>query len=129
MTQRVARPMKFAAFISIIISMAVIIGACQGAVGPAGKDGVSIMVVAWDVPANATFTDGIWRVGVEIEPGLYRAVPEGRLSCYWERLTDVSGSFDDLIANGRTDDPTQVRIMPTDFAFMSRNCGTWSKVE
>ena len=38
MTQRVARPMKFAAFISIIISMAVIIGACQGAVGPKAGD-------------------------------------------------------------------------------------------
>ena len=41
MTQRVARPMKFAAFISIIISMAVIIGACQGAVGKAGDGGAT----------------------------------------------------------------------------------------
>ena len=32
--------MKFAAFISIIVSLAVMIGACQGAVGKAGKDGV-----------------------------------------------------------------------------------------
>ena len=39
MTQRVARPMKFAAFISIIVSLAVIIGACQGAVGPDGDPG------------------------------------------------------------------------------------------
>ena len=39
MTQRVARPMKFAAFISIIISMAVIFAACQGAVGPKGDPG------------------------------------------------------------------------------------------
>ena len=39
MTQRVARPMKFAAFISIILSVAVLFVACQGAVGPAGKDG------------------------------------------------------------------------------------------
>ena len=39
MTQRVARPMKFAAFISIIVSVAVIFAACQGAVGPAGDDG------------------------------------------------------------------------------------------
>ena len=29
MTQRVARPMKFAAFISIIISVAVMLAACQ----------------------------------------------------------------------------------------------------
>ena len=39
MTQRVARPMKFAAFISIIISVAVIFAACQGAVGPQGPKG------------------------------------------------------------------------------------------
>ena len=39
MTQRVARPMKFAAFISIIISVAVIFAACQGAVGPKGPKG------------------------------------------------------------------------------------------
>ncbi len=39
MTQRVARPMKFAAFISIIISVAVMFVACQGAVGPQGDKG------------------------------------------------------------------------------------------
>ena len=39
MTQRVARPMKFAAFISIIISVAVLFAACQGAVGPQGEKG------------------------------------------------------------------------------------------
>ena len=39
MTQRVARPMKFAAFISIIISVAVLFVACQGAVGPEGPQG------------------------------------------------------------------------------------------
>ena len=39
MTQRVARPMKFAAFISIIISVAVMFAACQGAVGKAGEKG------------------------------------------------------------------------------------------
>ena len=38
-TKRVARPMKFAAFISIIISVAVIFAACQGAVGPRGPKG------------------------------------------------------------------------------------------
>ena len=39
MTQRVARPMKFAAFISIIISVAVMLAACQGAVGKQGDTG------------------------------------------------------------------------------------------
>jgi hypothetical protein len=34
--------MKFAAFISIIVSLAVMIGACQGAVGKAGEDAVAV---------------------------------------------------------------------------------------
>ena len=39
-TKRVARPMKFAAFISIIISVVVLFAACQaGPAGPAGADG------------------------------------------------------------------------------------------
>ncbi|MDE0027689.1 MAG: hypothetical protein OXP69_25020 [Spirochaetaceae bacterium] len=39
MTQRVARPMKFAAFISLIVSVAVLFAACAGAVGPPGPQG------------------------------------------------------------------------------------------
>ena len=39
MTQRVARPMKFAAFISIIISVAVLFAACAGPAGTPGADG------------------------------------------------------------------------------------------
>ena len=39
MTKRVARPMKFAAFISIIISVAVIFAACQGGPGGQGEQG------------------------------------------------------------------------------------------
>ena len=39
MTQRVARPMKFAAFISLIVSVAVLFAACAGAVGPKGDPG------------------------------------------------------------------------------------------
>ena len=40
MTQRVARPMKFAAFISLIVSVAVLFAACQGAAGPPGDPGL-----------------------------------------------------------------------------------------
>ena len=39
MTKRVARPMKFAAFISIIISVAVLFAACQGGPGGQGEQG------------------------------------------------------------------------------------------
>ena len=54
MTQRVARPMKFAAFISLIVSVAVLFAACAGAVGPKGDPGA----------AGTDGTDGQgWRTG------------------------------------------------------------------
>ena len=66
MTQRVARPMKFAAFISIIVSLAVIIGACQGAVGPEGDKGDTGPAG----PTGPPGTDGAQGpVGPQGEPG------------------------------------------------------------
>ena len=85
------------------------------------------MVVDWPVPANETFTDGTWRIGHDIQPGLYRVVPND--FCYWERLSGLSGGFDDIIANDNTSSPSYVEVKATDVAFKSQNCGTWLKVE
>ena len=63
MIQRVARPMKFAAFISIIVSVAVLFAACAGAVGPPGKDGAA----GKDGAPGATGPQG--PQGVPGEPG------------------------------------------------------------
>ena len=91
------------------------------------------MTVAWDVPANGQFVDGVWQVGTDIQPGVYRTIPpEGSLgitNCYWARLSGLGGDFDDIIANENTDSPTQVEIMDSDVAFKASGCGEWSKVE
>ena len=86
------------------------------------------MTVGWDVPANETIIDGVWRVGEDIQPGIYRTVPPGE-GCYWKRLSGLSGEFGDIIANDFTENPAQVEIKATDYAFSSDDCGTWSKVE
>jgi hypothetical protein len=61
-------------------------------------------------------------VGVDIQSGTYRA--EGGAACYWERLRGLSGSIEDMIANGVAGPPVQ--ILPSDVAFKTQACGSWS---
>ncbi len=85
------------------------------------------------------FGEGIYRVGTEIRPGLYRNVaPEagffdGLLGCNWERLSGFSGTEQEVIASNRvflTPPPPfdMVRILPTDKGFKSEDCGQWVEV-
>ncbi|RVW02530.1 hypothetical protein EF834_13325 [Rhodococcus spongiicola] len=75
--------------------------------------------------AKSKFGSGVHLVGVDINPGTYRAA--GGNYCYWERLSGTSGEFDDLIANGGVEGAVVVTISPSDVAFSSSGCGTWSK--
>ena len=89
------------------------------------------MVVDWPAPANDSFGQGTWLVGSDIQPGRYRTFVEGDSaldSCYWARLSGLTGSFDDLIANDNAMGSVYVDILSTDVAFES-GCGPWSKVE
>lgn len=69
--------------------------------------------------------DGTWLVGEDIEPGVYRNSGDGS-SCYWERLSGLSGELGDIIANGIPDGPVVVEIAGSDVAFSSQGCGTWT---
>ncbi|NMB67248.1 MAG: hypothetical protein GYA20_00615 [Chloroflexi bacterium] len=60
---------------------------------------------------------GMYLIGRDILPGTYR----GEGTCYWERLKDVSGGFQAIIANGNSDGQFYVQISQSDFAF-STNC-------
>ena len=89
------------------------------------------MIVDWPTPPNGQFGKGTWLVGDDIEPGLYRVVIEGSGildSCYWARLSGLSGEFEDLIANDNAQGTAYVEIMATDVAFET-TCGPWMKVE
>jgi hypothetical protein len=74
-----------------------------------------------------SFGEGAYIVGTDIEPGTYRN--SGSSGCYYERLSEFTGDFDAIIANGNTNASTVVTIAPTDAGFQSQNCGTWSKLE
>ena len=75
----------------------------------------------WPPPAVpfSEITPGTYLVGRDIVAGTYRGeTGTGTLdSCYWERLSGVSGEFDDLIANGNEVGQFYVEILPTDKYF------------
>jgi hypothetical protein len=75
---------------------------------------------------STEFGPGVYLVGTDIEPGQYRNT--GSDSCYWERLRGTSGDFSDLIANDLPSGQAVVTILPSDVAFSSERCGTWSKI-
>ncbi|CAM4298256.1 hypothetical protein MB901379_03203 [Mycobacterium basiliense] len=68
--------------------------------------------------------DGTYRVGVDIQPGTYRS--PGGSDCYWERLRGLGGSVEDVIANGAGTGQQLVQIKPSDVAFKTQGCPTWT---
>jgi len=77
-------------------------------------------------PSFASFGDGTYQVGADIQPGTYRT-REGSPNCYWERLKNFSGGINGILANGGTSAPGIVTIEPTDVGFHSEGCGMWTK--
>lgn len=68
--------------------------------------------------------DGFFTVGDEIAPGTWRSTGGGD-SCYWERLSGLSGEFEDIIANHFGTAGVTVTIATSDKAFKAEGCGTW----
>lgn len=73
------------------------------------------------------FADGTHLVGADIEAGTYRSDGQAAM-CYWERLSDLSGELDGIIANGNSA-PEIVTIDAKDKAFTSNGCGGWVPVK
>lgn len=76
-------------------------------------------------PATS-FGDGTYLVGTEIAPGTYKTENKNGY-CYYERLSGVSGGFNDIITNGSPKGPAIIEIPATDKAFKTSGCGTWVK--
>lgn len=75
-----------------------------------------------DEPMEA-IPQGKWVVGAHIESGTYQA--DGGDTCYWERLSGVSGEFGDILANDLPSGSAIVEIRSGDYAFNSSGCGEW----
>lgn len=79
--------------------------------------------------AKGQFADGLWRVNIDIQPGVYLTVAGG--GCYWQRLANLSGRFNAITRNGGPylpNTPLAVTVMPDDMAFHSSGCGLWTRL-
>lgn len=76
-------------------------------------------------PKTTIESDGTFMVGTDIAPGTYRSA--GKYGCYWARLRSLDTN--DIIDNNVNDGPQVVQILPTDRAFMTKNCAAWHKVD
>lgn len=76
---------------------------------------------------EANISPGVWLVGSQVSPGLYRAnVSSG---CYWERMRDFTGTLDGIIDNDfiGSAGPQLVEIRSGDVGFYNDgDCGTWT---
>lgn len=88
------------------------------------KIGTSIQVDA-ERAAGLRFRDGIYKLGVDIQPGTY-AIDRPVEDCYWER-TDSSGDIidNDFISGAAR---VEVTIQPSDYSFYANRCGEWVRV-
>lgn len=75
-------------------------------------------------PDSGSFGDGTHAVGSDIQPGTYRG--QGGGTCYWERLSGFGGTFEEIIANGASEEKPVVTIASTDAGFGTQDCGTWT---
>jgi hypothetical protein len=82
-----------------------------------------------DPGSASSFGDGTYLVGEDIKPGTYRA-PGSNAGCYWERLRNLKGGMNSIIANDLTSkkSPQLVTIAPSDMAFNTEDCGTWERL-
>ncbi|MGV9678634.1 hypothetical protein ACWDSJ_25420 [Nocardia sp. NPDC003482] len=88
-------------------------------------------------PATTIPADGVYRVGVDIQPGIYETPgrPDPNTGCFWRRLREIPGPDDHRDPNSLFLDsnftyltPVRVLIKPTDVGFATTNCGTWTLV-
>lgn len=83
-----------------------------------------VTITAPPPPPAVAFTDGTWRVGVDIAPGTYQA--SSTSSCYWARLRGFSGGLGDVIANANY--VGIVTIAAGDVGFQSSRCVSWARI-
>ncbi|MCK0110665.1 hypothetical protein MWU75_00700 [Ornithinimicrobium sp. F0845] len=75
-------------------------------------------------PEIAFSGDGIYEVGVDIQPGTY--VADAGDGCYWARLSGSDG-FDSIITNHFGAGQTIATIKESDRFFETSDCGPWSR--
>lgn len=88
-------------------------------------------------PATTIPGDGLYRVGIDLTPGIYQSAGSSDPvhACYWQRLWKIAGPGDHgdpnqyIVASDITHTkPVRVMIKATDVGFKAVNCGAWVMV-
>lgn len=78
-------------------------------------------------PPPPGFDGGMQVVGTDVQPGRYTTEVSGY--CYWERLSGLTGDFDEIIVNANPEGQAIVEIEASDVAFSSDGCDRWTDYE
>ncbi|MGW4247376.1 hypothetical protein [Nocardia sp. NPDC004722] len=71
-------------------------------------------------------TDSTFKVGIDIQPGVYKTTTAVQ-ACVWARLSAITPDASATIQTGGALNGTvTVEIKPTDVAFFTSGCGTWT---
>lgn len=82
------------------------------------------------VPKTIMETDGTYRVGQDIVPGIYHSAgrsADGESDCYWARLNSLNPT--DIITNNIGNGPQVVALPASDKAFLTHSCQAWQKAD
>lgn len=85
-------------------------------------------------PADVIPNDGVYRVGMDIRPGVWESPGpvDPAQGCDWRRLWRIEGdntNMQYIIENNYTKlGPVRVTVKPSDAGFLTRNCGPWRMV-
>lgn len=77
-------------------------------------------------PAVAMGGDGIYQVGVDVQPGVYKSTAADSGNCYWSRLSGPD-TGNDILDNGNSSGQVLVTIAKSDKFFESSGCNAWTK--
>jgi hypothetical protein len=80
------------------------------------------------IPADvASFADGTYLVGADIDPGGYTTEGSDGETCYWARLRDTNGAFGSVITSGNITARTTVAVEHSDDAFQVSGGCLWTR--
>jgi hypothetical protein len=71
-----------------------------------------------ETPNPNLLNPGTYLVGVDVQPGIYKGKAGTGLfgSCYWERLKDLTGTLDSILANDNSVGQFYVEVKNSDYA-------------
>jgi hypothetical protein len=77
--------------------------------------------------------DGVFIVGIDVQPGMYKSAgPTRGTYCWWYRHSTIGtqgSSAGDVIQDGNSAGPQYVVIAPSDATFETEQCSTWVRVK